>query len=323
MIYNNLLNLVFDDVFLSLDDVVHERTINLKMEGFSIGGSIKIKPAIKSISRMELEGTLTHGKTVIESSSGNFGIALSIVCASKGYQFICVTDPNILPSSERLIRAYGGEIIKVTKKDSNGGYLQERIDTIRTMTAADSNLIWVNQYCNIDNLDAHYLNTGPNILKQFPHLDYLFVGAGTTGTLGGVSRYFHEYSPHTKIIAVDSKGSVTFGGKSGKRLIPGLGTSSPPAIRTRAIYDDLVMVGEDDTIKMCQKLARKGLLVGGSTGTVIQGILQYSGNIPKESSIVAISPDFGEKYTNTIFNSIWVKENFPDMDYQERLEEVI
>ncbi|WHI45914.1 pyridoxal-phosphate dependent enzyme [Microbulbifer sp. VAAF005] len=194
MIYNSASELVFDDIFLKNSDIIQHANLYLKLEGFSLGGSIKIKPALKMMTRLKLEGKLSTNSTIIESSSGNLGIALSIVCAIRGYPFICVADPNILPTSENLIKAYGGEIIKVTKKDSNGGYLKSRIDKIQEMCNEDNSLVWVNQYQNTDNIEAHYLNTARSIATHFPNLDYLFIGAGTTGTLGGlVNTYLNIY----------------------------------------------------------------------------------------------------------------------------------
>ncbi|MCG7533913.1 2,3-diaminopropionate biosynthesis protein SbnA [Pseudoalteromonas sp. OOF1S-7] len=313
MIYNTALELVHDDVFLRLNDFLQEQDVYLKMEGFSIGGSIKIKPALKVIARLELEGKLMPGSKVIESSSGNLGIALSLVCAAKGYSFTCVTDPNILPTSERLIQAYGADIIKVDKKDENGGYLHERIKLIKEMQRKDPSLVWINQYENSDNLEAHYMSTGPAIIKQFQQPDYVFIGAGTTGTLGGVSQYIRQHSPRTKIIAIDTYGSVTFGGPSGKRFIPGLGTSVAPPIRRMAQFDELILVNERDTVCMCHKMAKQGLLFGGSTGTVLQGLQQYSEKIPKGSTIVAISPDMGERYLNTLYDPDWLLVRFPEL----------
>ncbi|WP_444935212.1 2,3-diaminopropionate biosynthesis protein SbnA [Microbulbifer sp. JMSA004] len=310
MIYNSASELVFDDIFLKNSDIIQHANLYLKLEGFSLGGSIKIKPALKMMTRLKLEGKLSTNSTIIESSSGNLGIALSIVCAIRGYPFICVADPNILPTSENLIKAYGGEIIKVTKKDSNGGYLKSRIDKIQEMCNEDNSLVWVNQYQNTDNIEAHYLNTARSIATHFPNLDYLFIGAGTTGTLGGVSQYISEYIPNVKIIAIDSEGSVTFGGSPGKRYIPGLGTSVEPPISERSIYDKLVRVPEKNTIEMCHRMARKGILLGGSSGTVLAGIESCKDKIPNDANIVAISPDFGERYINTLYNPQWVKSNF-------------
>ena len=323
MIFNNTTDLVFDDVFLKNSDLIQHANLYLKLEGLSLGGSIKIKPAIKMMARLKLAGRLDNDATIIESSSGNLGVALSIICAIKGYPFICVADPNILPTSENLIKAYGGRVIKVTQKDSNGGFLKSRIDKIKNMCAVDSSLIWINQYENIDNLEAHYLGTGKSIARQFPNLDYLFVGVGTTGTLGGVSQYIYEHIPNVKIIAIDSVGSVTFGGTPNKRYIPGLGTSVEPPISRASNYDELIRISEKDTIKMCHRMAKSGILLGGSSGTILAGVDSYKSNIPEGATVVAISPDFGERYISTLYNPEWVNDHFDNViDYYPDLQKV-
>ncbi|RZM84014.1 2,3-diaminopropionate biosynthesis protein SbnA [Pseudoalteromonas rubra] len=311
MIYQSHLDLVMDEVFVKEPSILANANLYLKIEGLSIGGSIKIKPALKMINRLEIQGKLRPGSRVIESSSGNLGVALSIICAAKGYEFNCVVDPNILPSSERLIQAYGAKIIKVTNKDENGGYLNSRIRKIRAMCQYDESLIWINQYENIDNIEAHYLTTAKSIARQFPELDYVFVGAGTTGTLGGISQFFARNMPNTKIIAVDSVGSITFGGSSGKRRIPGLGASKEPPISRLSHFHDIIRIPEPDTLAMCHSLARKGLLFGGSTGTVLAGVQQYADKIPNNATVVAIAPDLGERYLNTLYSPHWINEHFP------------
>ncbi|MCY1442491.1 putative siderophore biosynthesis protein SbnA [compost metagenome] len=160
-------------------------------------------------------------------------------------------------------------------------------------------------------MQAHYYTTGPEILKYFPAVDYLFIGAGTTGTLGGVSKYFRERSPKTKIIAVDSVGSVTFGKPSGKRLIPGLGTSTPPPIHKHSDFDELLRIDEADTVNMCLQLGERGMLFGGSTGTVLCGVQHYAPRIKKDACVVAISPDMGDRYINMMYCNDWVTEHFP------------
>jgi len=120
--------------------------------------------------------------------------------------------------------------------------------------------------------------------------------------------------PNTKIIAVDSLGSVTFGGTPGKRRIPGLGTSTPPQIRVHSIYDELLMVPEHQTLSVCHEFARRGLLLGGSTGTVLAAIRQYESQVENNACIVAISPDMGDRYLDTIYSEDWCRNNFDQFD---------
>ncbi|MET0384269.1 MAG: 2,3-diaminopropionate biosynthesis protein SbnA [Burkholderiaceae bacterium] len=311
MLFKSPTDLVFGDVFLELQDVLPALPIYLKLEGCSITGSIKVKSAIRMMARFELEGKLSPGSRVIESSSGNLGLALSMVCAAKGYSFTCISDPNISPQTAKLIEAYGARLVIVHERDANGGFLGTRIGKIRSLLAADPDLLWVNQYANINNVEAHYLATGPEILRRFPKVDYVFIGAGTTGTLGGVSRYIRQHSPRTRIIAVDSVGSVTFGAAPGKRRIPGLGTSDPPPIRSHSSFDEMIMVNEEETVRMCLRIARKGLLLGGSSGTVLCGVERMADRLRAGDCVVAISPDLGDRYVDTIYDPAWVESAFP------------
>ncbi|OTA21879.1 O-Acetyl serine sulfhydrylase [Xenorhabdus beddingii] len=312
MIVDNPYDLLFSKAFIKID-IADGINVNLKLEGFSATGSIKFKSALHMITQLENEGKLLPGMRIIESSSGNLGLALSMICAAKGYKFTCISDPNISPQTARIIEAYGAELIIVQKRDENGGFLATRINLIKSMLAQDEQLLWVNQYENEENVRAHYLSTGPEILSVFPTPDYVFIGAGTTGTLGGVSRYLREHAPSARIIAVDSKGSVTFGQPAGKRLIPGLGTSNPPAIRVHSNFDELLMIPGIDAVAMCHRLAQRGLLLGGSSGTVLAGVEQYTPMLPLGACVVAILPDMGDRCIDTIYNPNWVKTHFPTL----------
>ncbi|TKD09431.1 2,3-diaminopropionate biosynthesis protein SbnA [Polyangium fumosum] len=313
MLARSPLELRFSDVFVVLSDFLPHTAVNLKIEGFNLGGSIKMKPALSMIESLEQQGLLGPGRRVIESSSGNLGLALAVVCAVKGHPFTCVSDPNMSPQTERLIRSYGADVVIVRQRDPNGGFLASRIALIRSMVSSNPDLVWVNQYANLENPGAHLRSTGPEILAQFPAPDLVFVGAGTTGTLGGVSWYLRKHSPRTRIIAVDSAGSVTFGGPPGKRHIPGLGTSRKPEIALLADFDAVELVPEPDTVLMCRKLARRGLLLGGSTGTVLSAVLRWRDRIPDGACVVAISPDLGDHYTDTIYDDAWVAERYPGL----------
>ena len=198
---------------------------------------------------------------LVESSSGNLGVALSVLAASKGYRFVCVTDPRCNLSTRLMMEALGSRVHVVTEPDPVGGFLGARIDYVRALCAADDRYVWLNQYTNPGNGMAHYRTTAPAIARQFPRLDVLFVGAGTTGTLMGCARYFREWHRPVRIVAVDSVGSVTFGGAPGRRMIPGLGTSVRPPLLDESYVDEVVHVQEADTIRACRCLARRGFSV--------------------------------------------------------------
>lgn len=319
MIINSLTKIASPPIFYYIKNFINSIDLHIKLEGLNIAGSIKLKPAIWLIKKLEEKNCLIPNRsTAVCSSSGNLGIALSIVCKEKGYPFICISDPNISSYSEQYINLYGGQVIKVTKKDENGGYLGARLALIKEMLTQNEHYVFVDQYTNFDNIDAHFLTTATELFSEFNQIDYLFLGAGTTGTLMGCAKFFKCYSPKTKIIAVDAVGSVTFGFPAAKRFIPGLGTSCAPAIADAKFIDEILLVKEMDTIRMCRYLLEThGLFLGGSSGSVIHGIKQYTQHIAPNATVVAVSPDFGDKYMNTIYNETWIHDKYPQQLFEE------
>lgn len=312
MIVRSPFELTFGDLFFEMPGILTQAPVYVKLEGFNVGRSIKLKPAMAIIADLEQRGMLHPHSKIVESSSGNFGLALSIVCGVKGYPFTCVSDPNISAQTRRLIETYGGNVVIVNQRDANGGYLHTRIALIKRWLAEDRDLVWINQYAHPVNKGAHTRWTAPEIHRAFPELDYLFIPAGTTGTLMGCAEYFRAQAPKTQIIAVDSEGSVTFGHPAGPRHIPGIGTSRRPELLDPGCLDDVVLVPEPQTVLMCRWVLRKhGLLVGGSTGTVLCGVQHYAASIPAGASVVAISPDFGESYADTVYDDAWTLARYP------------
>ena len=296
-----------DDLYVDLRSIFG-RSLFLKCEGFNFAGSVKLKAAAEMVEAADRDGTLTPGSILVESSSGNLGVALSIVAASKGYRFVCVTDSRCNLSTRLLMEALGTEVHVITEPDATGGFLGARLDHVRALCASDDRYVWLNQYTNPGNWRAHYRTTAPAIAREFPQLDVLFVGAGTTGTLMGCARYFRQWHPRVRIVAVDTVGSVTFGGAPGPRMIPGLGMTIRPPLLDVSYVDEVVRVREADTIRACHRLARRGFLFGGSTGTVVSGAMSWlAEHDAAELTAVAIAPDLGERYLETIYQTNWVE----------------
>src|SRR6476659_6612970 len=156
MIIESPLQLIFRDLFYRLPAFAESHDVFLKLEGFNITGSIKVKTAIGLVEDLEQRGMARPNETVlIESSSGNLGLALSLVCAIKGYEFICVTDPNANETTIKGIKLYGAEVITVTERDSVGGYLGTRLKKIEKLLQSNTKAIWLNQYANLANKNAH------------------------------------------------------------------------------------------------------------------------------------------------------------------------
>ena len=294
-----------DELYVDLRSIFG-RSLFLKCEGFNFAGSVKLKAATEMVEAAERDGDLRPGAILVESSSGNMGVALSVIAASKGYPFLCVTDARCNASARLLMEALGSQVHVIAEPDAAGGFLGARIDYVRALCAADDRYLWLDQYTNAGNWRAHYRTTAPAIGAQFPQLDVLFVGAGTTGTLMGCARYFREWHRPVRIIAVDSVGSVAFGGTAGRRMIPGLGASIPPPLLDQSYVDEVVRVEEADTIRACHRLASRGFLFGGSTGTVASGAMSWlAQHDASDLTAVAIAPDLGERYLDTIYQSSW------------------
>lgn len=308
----SLLDVMPSDAFFSIGGIIGP-PVFVKAEGLNAAGSIKLRTAARIVADMEASRTLRPNGTIIESSSGNLGVALAMIAAQKGYRFICVTDANAAPDSIQIMRAVGATVVVVTERDQNGGYLASRIRLIQEMCSKDPSIVWTNQYANESNWKAHYAATAADIYHGFEEVHWLVIGAGTTGTLMGCARYFRKHSPKTRLVAVDTEGSVTFGGPAGRRYIPGLGTSVRPAIANPELVDEILYVSEVETVKTCRQLARRGILVGGSTGTVLAGIAGLRDRISATDTVVTISPDLGSKYLDTIFDDDWVHKYFPSI----------
>ena len=310
MIIESALDLIFRDLFYRLPAFAGSHDVFLKLEGFNVTGSIKIKTAIELVEDLERRGLARPHETVlVESSSGNLGLALSLVSAIKGYEFICVTDPNANRSAIRGIELYGGRVIVVEERDAANGYLGTRLKKIDEILKLDPNAVWLNQYANVANKNAHAKQTGDEIAREFDRVDWVFVGTGTTGTFAGVAERLRPKFPGIKVVAVEPVGSVTFGGEPAKRNIPGIGTSVRPKLAELAKPDRIVEVSEARTIEACLSFVRDyHLLVGGSTGTVLAAVQQLAREFRPGDTIVAISPDLGEKYLDTVYDPIWVDQ---------------
>lgn len=304
----------FNEEELYVDvEAIFGRSLLLKCEGFNFAGSIKLKAASEMVASAERDGSLTADSVLVESSSGNLGVALSMIAASKGYRFVCVTDSRCNLATRLMMEALGGEVHMVAGHEANGGFLGARLDHVRRLCASDDRYVWLSQYSNPANWRAHYRTTAPEIARSFPQLDVLFVGAGTTGTLMGCARYFRAWHRPVRIVAVDSVGSVAFGGAPGRRMIPGLGMSMRPPLLDESYVNEVVRVEEADTIRTCRRLARRGFLFGGSTGTVVSGAISWlARHGARDLTAVAVAPDLGERYLDTVYQDNWVQDLYGD-----------
>ncbi|MFG1653255.1 2,3-diaminopropionate biosynthesis protein SbnA [Micromonospora sp. NPDC049275] len=309
MIASRVYDLGSGDHFLELPGFLPPFGTFLKLEGLNPAGSIKIKTARKMIASAEAQGLVSPDVELIESTSGNLGLALAVICAAKGYRITLVTDPNANARTLRHIRALGATVVVVDRRDRAGGYLQTRIDYIRARVATEPHLLWLNQYANPANPAAHRVHTMTEIVTGFGTPDWLFVGTGTCGTLMGCVQGVREQGLPTTVVAVDAVGSVTFGGAPARRWIPGIGASRAPELFADDGSFRKTAVQEVDTVRMCRRVARRyGLLLGGSSGSALAAVAAMRNEIPAGSRVLVISPDMGDGYLDTIYDDAWVAE---------------
>lgn len=288
------------------------RKVYIKFESYNPSGSMKDRAAMYIIQEARKQGIIGDETTIIESSSGNFGIALAMACKYYGLDFICVIDNNTNKIVEEILHTYNTKIIKITESDSNGGYLINRLKKVREILSANQNIYWTNQYENPLNAES-YAILADEILCDVDKPEYIFIPVSSGGTITGVSRRIKANSPYTKIIAVDSKGSVIFGGKAEKRYIPGMGSSIVPPILKCADIDDVIIIDEASMVNECRRfLNASGMLIGGSSGACLNAIKTYCIEhvVPNNAKIVAIFPDRGERYIETIYNAEWYGKHY-------------
>lgn len=280
----------------------------VKLEYCNVAGSLKDRPAYM-ILRSAIERRQIERHTVIvESSSGNFALALAVFCKMLRLRFIPVIDPNVLPPVEATLRALCERVVKVTEPDETGGFLQTRIATVKQLCASLSSAYWPNQYGNPDGMRAHYELTGQEICDALPRLDHIFIGVSSGGTISGVSQRVKERNLGTKVIAVDAEGSVIFGGKPKRRRIPGLGASIVPPLLRQASIDDIVTVCEVETVAACHELLyAHQLFLGGSSGSCYAAVQKYFTGTPTRArpKVLFLAADRGTAYSSTVYSNEW------------------
>ncbi|MEV0704974.1 2,3-diaminopropionate biosynthesis protein SbnA [Saccharopolyspora sp. NPDC050389] len=278
-----------------------------KLELMNPGGSMKDRSARHIIQCGLREGSIRPGSHLVESSSGNFGIALAIAARIHGLRFTCVLDPKAATANVAILRHLGAEVDVVSEPDEMGGYLHTRIRRVREIVASSPGAIWINQYANDRNWQAHYHGTGAELTRQLARPpSYLFGAVSTTGSLLGCSRRLRENFPGLRVVAVDAMGSVIFGGAPGRRDVPGIGASRVPELLARDEIDDVVHVDDFETAVGCRDLlAAEGIFAGGSTGAVVAAIRRALPRLPRPCRVVAVFPDRGDRYLDLIYDDDW------------------
>jgi 2,3-diaminopropionate biosynthesis protein SbnA len=320
LIPDSILSVIGNTPLVRLHRFLPEADFRLlaKLEAFNPGGSIKDRPALEIIEHALRDGMIGPHSVVIESSSGNMGIGLAQACRYHGLRFICVVDPNITQQNLQMLRVYRAEIDRVERPDpTTGEFLVARIARVKQLCEEITGSFWPNQYVNTHNSDAHYRTTMHEIATALEgKVDFLFVATSTCGTIRGCAEYIREHRLPTRVIAVDAVGSLIFSDVKARRMIPGLGAGLRPPLCDVTLIDECIHVSDLDCIVGCRRLiAREAILAGGSSGGVLAAVEKIKDRLPAGSSCVAILPDRGERYLDTLFSDDWVREHFSEVQH--------
>jgi len=279
-----------------------------KLELMNPSGSMKDRSAAYILERGLADGTITPATRLIESSSGNFGIALATAARVHDLEFTCVVDPKTTPANLRILLRLGAEVELVTDADEHGCFLGTRLRRVAELCRERPGSLWVNQYANDGNWLAHYHGTAAEILADLDRpIDCLVAPVSTTGTILGLARRLRGAFPALHVVAVDAAGSVIFGGAAGPRHLPGLGAGRRPEVLDPAQIDEVVWVSDRDAVAGCRALAlSEGILAGGSSGAVVAAIERLRPGWPARWQVVTVLPDRGERYLDQVYDDDWV-----------------
>ena len=304
---DSLLSCIGNTPMIQLKHLFPNHKVYAKLEYMNPGGSMKDRPAKYIIEDGLRRGVITSDTHLIESTSGNLGIALAMIAKIKGLTLTCVVDPKISETNLKIIKSYGANIDMVSEPDENGGYLMTRINRVQTLLNETTNAYWINQYANELNWQAHYHGAGTEIVDQIAEpIDYFIAPVSTTGSIMGMSRKIKEHHPQAQIIAVDAKGSVIFGDTPTNRELPGIGASRVPEILNKQEIDQVVHVDDYQSTLGCKRLVDKeGIFAGGSTGSIIAAIAEIIDSIDHNKTIVTILPDRGDRYLDLVYSDDW------------------
>ncbi|WP_051399587.1 2,3-diaminopropionate biosynthesis protein SbnA [Haloechinothrix halophila] len=284
------------------------REVLAKLELMNPGGSMKDRSARYIVAAGLADGSIRPRSTLVESSSGNFGIALAMAARVNDLRFVCVIDPKTTSANAAILRRLGASVEMVTEPDESGGYLHTRISRVNELVAKTPDAVWINQYANDRNWQAYYYGTGAELATQLVHPpECLIAPVSTTGCILGCARRLRERFPSMRVIAVDAVGSVIFGGNPGAREIPGIGSSRVPELCRPGEIDEVVYVDDVEAAQGCRELvAAEGIFAGGSSGAVVAAIRKLMPALPEPSRVVAIFPDRGDRYLDVVYDDEWL-----------------
>ena len=297
---DSVLDLIGDTPLLEIQRIIEEIPdgvrIFAKLEGFNPGGSVKDRPALRMVQEGIRTGKLRPGKTILDSTSGNTGIALAMIGSILGYPVELVLPANVSNERKHIIHAYGA---KVTYSDPMEGSDGAIVLCRKVLAENPEKYFKPDQYFNPMNPQAHYETTGPEIYRQtHQSVTHLVAGIGTGGTIMGMGQYLKEMNPSIKVIAVEPDDAL-----HGLEGLKHMASSIVPGIYHEDEVDEKIAVATDDAYAMVYRLSQEeGLLVGQSSGAALFAAIKLARKI-KSGTIVTVFPDFGDKYLST---NLWV-----------------
>ena len=306
-VYQSVTELIGRTPLLEVKNIEREKGLKakvlVKLEYFNPAGSVKDRAALSMIEEAERTGRIQPGATIIEPTSGNTGIGLASVAASRGYKAVFVMPETMSIERRKLLLGYGAKIVLTEGAKGMKGAIEKAAE----LEKETGNAVVLGQFVNPANPDAHYRTTGPEIWEDTEGTVDIFVaGAGTGGTVTGVGRYLKEKRPEVRVIAVEPAASpVLSGGEPGPHGLQGIGAGFVPDILDTTVYDAVSQVTEEEAYEAARLLATsEGVLVGITSGAALHTAVREAAKPENEGkTIVALLPDTGERYLSTpLFN---------------------
>ena len=292
MINNNVLDMIGNTPMIKLNNIGNSN-LYVKLEKYNPAGSIKDRAVYYMVENLEKNGLLKKGDVLVEATSGNTGIALSMIGSLKGYKVIIVMPETMSVERRTLMKAYGAKLILT---DGSLG-MKGSIEKMNKLLSENTNYISLKQFENEYNPLAHYETTGVEIYNQVKDIDIFVCGVGTGGTISGVGKYLKEQNPNIKVVAVEPEGSpVISKNKKGSHKIQGIGAGFIPKNYNENVVDEVMTITDEESYKGVRIMAQKeGILVGISSGANIYAALKLCEMYP-DKKIVTVAPDGIDKY---------------------------